>query len=74
MSRSDITSDGCNFCFDVYFAVIAESNHCLCLSVTTAIDDCCLAVVIVAAYYLRTSTSATVDSSLAFRFYRFMPL
>ena len=37
-------------------------------------DGCCLAVVIFTVYYLRTSTDATVDSSLAFRFYRFMPL
>ena len=74
MSRSDITSDGCHFCFDVYFAVIAFSNHFLCLSITTVMDGCCLAVVIVAVHYLRTSTDAIVDSSLALRFYRFMPL
>ena len=30
LSRSDITSDGCHFCFDVYFAVIAFSNYFLC--------------------------------------------
>ena len=74
MSRSDITSDGCYFCFDVYFAVIAFSNYFLCLSITTVIDSYYLAVVIVTVYYLRTSTDAIVDSSLAFRFYGFIYL
>ena len=31
LSRSEITSDGYHFYFDVYFAVIAFSNHFLCL-------------------------------------------
>ena len=31
VSRSDITSDGYYFCFDIYFAVIAFSNYFLCL-------------------------------------------
>ena len=63
-----------SLCFDVYFAVIAFSNHFLCLSITTTIDGCYLAVVIAAAHYLRTSTDVRVDSSLAFRFYRYIPL
>ena len=74
ISRSNITSDGYYFYFDIYFTVIAFSNHFLCLSITTVMDSYCLAVVIVAVHYLRTSTDTTVDSSLAFRFYRFMPL
>ena len=37
-------------------------------------DGCCLAIVIITVHYLRTSTGVIVDSSLAFRFYRFIPL
>ena len=50
------------FAFDVYFAVMAFSNHFLCLNVTRTIDSCCLVVVIIIVYYLKASTVVIVDS------------